>query len=140
MKKSQLNIIKTKLKNISAKKGNIMHGLKKNEKSFKKFGEVYFSYIKKNHIKGWKKHKKMTLNLVVPLGKVKFVFISENLLTYREEIIGENQYYRLTVPKNLWFSFKGISKNKSLVVNIASIPHDSSETINLPLKKINYKW
>ena len=67
-------IILTDLKKISTNGGNVLHYLKSTDEGFNKFGEVYFSWINKNSIKAWKKHTKMTLNLVVPLGKVKFVF------------------------------------------------------------------
>ena len=60
---------------------------------------MYFSWINKNSIKAWKKHTKMTLNLVVPLGKVKFVFHNPKQPdVFREETIGEDNYKRLTVP------------------------------------------
>ena len=52
-----------------------MRFLKKNELKNWTFGEAYFSKIKFNKIKAWKYHSKMTLNLAVPHGKVKFVFI-----------------------------------------------------------------
>ena len=32
------------------------------------FEEAYFSLIDKDAVKAWKRHKTMTLNLVVPLG------------------------------------------------------------------------
>ena len=42
------------------------------------FGEIYFSNINSLCIKAWKKHKIMTLNLIVPIGKVRFVFHDKN--------------------------------------------------------------
>ena len=45
------------IKQISLPDGDVMHVLKKSEGSFSKFGEVYFSWIKKNKIKGWKKQQ-----------------------------------------------------------------------------------
>ena len=43
-----------------------MHGIKKNDTGYVGFGEVYFSYINPKAVKAWKKHNRMTLNLVVP--------------------------------------------------------------------------
>ena len=37
--------------------------------------EELFSTIKCNKIKAWKRHLKMTMNLIVPLGNVKFIFM-----------------------------------------------------------------
>ena len=78
MGKKLLDKIKTTpLKIIKLPTGNIMRVLKKNESKNWNFGEAYFSKIKFNKIKAWKYHLKMTLNLAVPQGKVKFVFYSE---------------------------------------------------------------
>ena len=62
MKNSDLNKISTKnLKKINLNDGNVFHFLKNREKSFSKFGEAYFSFIKYKKIKAWKKHNKMTI-------------------------------------------------------------------------------
>ena len=66
-----------KKKIINHPKGNIMHYIKKNDKNYVKFGEVYFTWIKKNSLKGWKLHKKMYMNLTVPVGHIKFTFLDE---------------------------------------------------------------
>ena len=72
MDNSDVNeIILTDLKKIDTNGGNVLHYLKSTDEGFNQFGEVYFSWINKNAIKAWKKHTKMTLNLVVPFGKVK---------------------------------------------------------------------
>ena len=42
---------------ISNNKGNIIKIINKNNKEFIKFGELYFSEIKKSYIKGWNLHK-----------------------------------------------------------------------------------
>ena len=44
-----------------------------------KFGEVYFTWIKKNYLKGWKFHKKMHMNLTVPVGKIRCIFYDKNI-------------------------------------------------------------
>ena len=61
-----------KLKKIPNPKGDIFHALKSSEDSFSGFGEAYFSSIKETEIKGWKKHTKMTMNLIVPVGSIMF--------------------------------------------------------------------
>ena len=81
MGKKILNKIKvTKLKIIKLPAGNIMRALRKNELRNWTFGEAYFSKVKFGKIKAWKFHTKMTLNLIVPLGKVKFVFYSKKMM------------------------------------------------------------
>jgi dTDP-4-dehydrorhamnose 3,5-epimerase len=65
-------IKKTDLKIILSEDGSVMHSLKSSEKDFKGFGESYFSTVNNGAIKAWKRHKKMTLNLTVPVGIVRF--------------------------------------------------------------------
>ena len=66
-------VILTPLKKISHPRGDVFHGMKKSDNGYAGFGEAYFSTIKNGEIKGWNKHKRMTLNLVVPVGKVIFI-------------------------------------------------------------------
>ena len=133
-------IVKSEQKIINLDKGNLMHFIKKNDESYNGFGEIYFSNIIKGTIKGWKKHKKMTMNLCVPRGIVKFVFFTENKKFIEEIIIGESNYIRITVPPGIWFAFQGMSNNISLVCNFSNIIHDPEEVDNLDLNEINYSW
>jgi dTDP-4-dehydrorhamnose 3,5-epimerase len=121
-----------------------MHALKKSEANFEKFGEAYFSFVNFNSIKGWKKHKKMILNLVVPIGKVKFVFFDdrETSSTYHqffEITLSQQNYKRLTVEPGIWMAFEGLEE-QNLVLNIANIEHTPSDTYELNIDKIDYKW
>ena len=133
------NIKKIPLQVFPNENGNVYHALKKTDPGYFEFGEVYFSRININSIKAWKRHREMTMNLVVPLGEVKFIFL-DSFGNFRKEIIGEKNYFRLTVPPMIWFGFKGLSKPYSIVSNIANIVHDPNEAERLPLDKIKYDW
>ena len=102
--------------------------------------EAYFSKIKYGKIKAWKFHLKMTLNLVVPKGRVKFVFYSKEDDNFKVIELGEKKYSRLTVPPNIWFGFKGISKNESIILNLANIQHDPKEILRCTKNKIKFNW
>ena len=67
----------TPLKVIQHPQGDVYRALRADEASYKQFGEAYFSTIKQNEIKGWKKHREVTLNIVVPVGKIIFVLYSK---------------------------------------------------------------
>ena len=82
----------------------------------------------------------MTMNLVVPVGNVRFVFFSMDDCKYRVEEIGSDHYARLTVPPGIWFGFKGLSSSSSLVLNMSSIVHDPYEVSRLNLSDIEYSW
>ena len=132
-------ILVTSLKIIPVEGGDVMHGLKEIDDGYIKFGEAYFSYIKKNKVKAWKRHKLMQLNLIVPKGDVLFVF-KDALENFRKEIIGESNPKRLTVPQGLWFGFKGINSKESVILNISNIMHDDREVEKKEINEINYDW
>ena len=129
----------TPLKRIPVIGGDVLHAMKKTDHGFSGFGESYFSQIESGVVKAWKKHSKMTLNLIVPIGKVRFVFVDNDGL-FRVETIGDNNYLRLTIPPGIWFGFKGIFKNTSLILNIANIEHSIEEVERKEINKIKYNW
>jgi len=120
--------------------GNVLHALKQDDIGYSSFGEAYFSWVEIGVVKGWKRHTQMTMNLVVPVGNVRFVFCMGNAEGYRTEEIGIDRYMRLTVPPGIWFSFQGRVDPKSLVLNIASIQHDPNEAQRLELSEFEYDW
>lgn len=138
-------LILTPLNRIHNPNGDILHGIKRSEAEFSSFGEAYFSMIKNGSIKGWNKHKVMTLNLIVAIGEVSFVVYDDreasntNGSFYKIELSQLN-YKRLTVPPGLWLAFKGKGNQSNLILNIASIEHDSEEIERKPLEQINYNW
>ena len=141
MGKTILNKIKVtplKIKKISS--GNVMRVLQKKELKKWSFGEAYFSKIKFKKIKAWKYHLKMTLNLAVPSGRVKFVFYSQKENRFRVIEIGERKYLRITVPPKVWFGFKGMAKNESIILNIANAEYNSKEILRLKKNKIKFNW
>ena len=130
---SELNKIKFyKQSIIRVEGGDIYHVIKKSNHPNFQFGEAYFSFVDYKFIKGWKLHKKMISNFCVPKGEVEFVFVSKDFKDSRTILLGEQEYGRLYVPPNIWYSFKGISKTQSLILNLSSIEHDENE-----IKKIN---
>jgi dTDP-4-dehydrorhamnose 3,5-epimerase len=125
------DILITKLNIIKSDDGSVFHGIKSTDIGFEKFGETYFSFINEGAFKGWKKHTKMTMNLIVPIGEIRFNFIdlredSQNFNERMEINLSVKNYVRLTVPPSIWFGFKGLA-DQNMLVNIASIPHDPKE-------------
>ena len=138
-------VIYTPLSIIDTKGGDILHAMKSRDTGFFGFGESYFSTIEPNAIKGWKLHHEMVLNLVVPLGAVKFVIFDDRKGSktegeFREFSLSRANYGRLTVAPKLWVAFQGVDFQDSLILNIASIPHDPSESKTKELNELNYNW
>jgi dTDP-4-dehydrorhamnose 3,5-epimerase len=124
----------TPLKRIKHPKGDIYHALKANESSCYGFGEAYFTTILCGETKGWKKHLRMTLNLVVPVGGVCFYLHNDKVHESIMIEIGENNYQRLTINPGIWVAFRGIGDGLNLVLNVANILHDQTESINVPIE------
>lgn len=135
----------TSLKIIPNPKGNVFHALKQSDIGYNGFGEAYFSTVNYGEIKGWKKHAKMTLNLIVPAGEIKFVLYddrpgSTTKGNYFEESLSLKNYKRLTVPPGIWMGFQGMDKELNLLLNIANIKHDQIESEKIDLDNIPFNW
>jgi dTDP-4-dehydrorhamnose 3,5-epimerase len=138
-------LLLTPLKKIYHPKGDILHGMKKSDQGFVDFGEAYFSTIKYGEVKGWNKHKRMTLNLVVPAGKVVFVVYDDRERTKTRGNffiveISVDAYQRLTVPPGVCLAFKGKGDGTNLILNVADLEHDPDEVERLNLNQIEYDW
>ena len=129
----------TPLLTIETPGGSVKHALKQTDQGFLGFGEAYISTVEHRAIKGWKKHTRMTCNLIVVNGLVRFV-VRESDGNFCEYTIGDSNYARLTIPPGLWFAFSGVVETDSLVLNIANQPHDPQEAKTKPLEEISYEW
>jgi len=137
------DILVTPLKRIETDGGDVLHALKQDDIGYVDFGEAYFSLVTRGAVKAWKRHKRMTMNIVVPMGWVRFVFRSEHengVDECRIEEIGADRYARITVPPGVWFGFQGLSYSQSIILNIANITHDPNEVERLQISDINYVW
>lgn len=134
-------IVTEKLNIISKKNGSIFPIIKSDSEHFSKFGEVYISSIGENVVRAWKKHKSLKQYFVVPIGKVKFVFLINN--KFEEIIIGSDNYSFIKVPKNIWYGFKNLSSKDSYIINFIDLPHSkgNSEFSDYNENKIKgYNW
>ena len=134
----------TPLKQFPMERGDVLRGLKANENSFHGFGEAYFTFINHNRIKAWRKHRKATLNLIVPVGEIQFVFYDdrEDSTTFKEFFtvsLSINNYQRLTIPPMLWMGFKGIGE-QNLLLDIMNIRHDLDDEDRITVENIPYSW
>ena len=125
----KIGVRKKKLKIIDNVNGSIMHAIKKSDFEYKSFGEVYFSNINYKSI-----------NLVVPIGLVKFVFFNQELGEFKEYSIGPDNYYLLNVDPLIWFGFQGLNKGSNLVMNFANIEHDPNEVERKSFSDLIYNW
>ena len=141
-------VILTNLKQIKDERGAVYHVMKNDSETFYSFGEAYFSKINKNIVKGWKYHKEMKQNFCVPYGKLKLVLFDNRVDSPSKGVINEiilsdnENYMRVTIPENIWYSFKCLSNDYCLLLNIANIKYMENESLQMALnnKIIPYKW
>lgn len=148
MKKTDTQIegvLLTPLKTIDVAGGDVRHAMKRNDPGYVGFGEAYFSIVKTGVVKAWKRHKLMTLNLVVCSGKIRFVIYddrqdlsSEDLI--QEVVLSSENYSRLTVPPMVWMGFQGIGAEVNMLLNIVDIEHSTEEVDRLTLNDISFNW
>ncbi len=130
------------LRHIESELGSVYKFLDENSKTYCGFGEIYFTTVKYNKIKGWNMHKIAQCNLAVVSGEINFVLAEDinELQTFSFYRLSEKKISSLHIPARTWFSFKGLSRKQNLVVNVINKPHDDEETSKIKFKKEYAKY
>lgn len=133
------------LRRIPDERGTILHVLSSTDPWFDRFGEIYASTIYKDAIKGWHKHREMTLNYACLAGRVKCVLYDDRAASpsrgsLMEVYLGPDSHALLTIPPDVWNGFKGMTD--ALVVNCCTHAHDPSRSERRPPTdpSIPYVW
>jgi dTDP-4-dehydrorhamnose 3,5-epimerase len=116
------------LKIIPDERGAIMHGVR-SDNILNPFGEVYFSKVFYEAIKGWHVHETLILNYICVYGQVKLVLydMRENSPTkgeIQEIFMGMDNYCLVHIPPGIANGTKGLWEPYSIVCNVASEPHN----------------
>lgn len=130
------------LKIVKNKKGNLKKIINSNSNYFYGFEELYISKINKNEIKAWKVHSKMTCNLLVIRGKVKFVIVLKKGIKQiiKTIILSENKNSILTIFPNTIFGFQNNSNDQSEILNFSNLKYNKKESLTYDLEEIKYDW
>ena len=135
------------LRRIPDERGTILHVMSSKDAWFDRFGEVYCSTVYPGVVKGWHKHKKMTLNYACLYGRVKCVLFDERPLSstkgsIMEVYLGPDSYNLLVVPPEVWNGFKGLNDPFAMIANCATHAHDpvQSERLDPHSNTIPYDW
>ena len=137
----ELKLFKSNIK--INKKGNVYKYIE-TSKSFKKIAEVYFSSIKKNNIKAWKKNKSSNQYFYIFNGKIDLkIFDDRNKKNriHNFKLGNKSKYSKILIPKNVWYGFKGLEKN-NIIINSLTVPHKNCkmETLEIKNKHIPIVW
>jgi dTDP-4-dehydrorhamnose 3,5-epimerase len=121
------------LRRIPDERGTIYHMLKSTDPHFLGFGEIYFTTVYQGIVKGWHKHRDMTLNYACIFGRVKVALYDdrENSRTagsVTEIFLGPDSYLLVSISPGIWTGFKGMSDPYAIVANCCTHPHDPTRT------------
>jgi hypothetical protein len=110
---------KRKIKIIKNKKGNIVKFYNFKKPLLNRYGEIYFSEVKKGVFKGWKFHENINQVMTICSGIVEFSFkkkinskIKKITLSYPDKL------GILYIPKNTHYCFRCKSQKKAMIVNL----------------------
>ena len=134
------------LKSFYDARGAIFRVMRNDDPFWMLPGEIYCSYIRPRMVKAWHLHREMTLNYAVPNGTIFLVLFDarDESPTYGQKqviTVGvAGAYSLIRIPPGIWNGFKSISKTRgALVINVASIPHDSKEIIRVPPDELMFQ-
>lgn len=135
------------LRRIPDERGTIFHMLRATDAHFTSFGEIYFSTIYKGVVKGWHRHREMTLHYACVFGRIKLVMFDDRPASatkgkLMEVFLGPDQHALVIIPPGVWNGFKGMTDPHAIVANCCSHPHDPTRSDRLdPFKNdIPYDW
>ena len=135
------------LKRIPDERGTVFHMLRSSDPHFIQFGEIYFSSVYRQVVKGWHRHREMTLNYACIHGRVKLVLYddreqSSTRGSLMELFLGPDDYSLAIIPPGIWNGFKGMSEPLAIVANCCTHPHDParSERLDPFQNHIPYDW
>ena len=135
------------LRRIPDERGTVMHMLSATDPHFIQFGEIYFSTIYRDVVKGWHRHRVMTLNYACVHGRVKLVLYDERDGSptrgeLQELFLGPDNHALVVIPPEVWNGFKGMSDPFAIVANCCTHAHDASRSSRLdPFENhIPYDW
>ena len=119
--------------------GQVKHFIKSTSKGFEGFGEAYFSSVEDGSISGWKRHRRVSCNLGVLKGNVRFVLLfPENKFVQFK--LSADDSKRLFIPPNFWYGFQGTSSVVSMIINIIDETHDPDEQDQCELDQFDFDW
>lgn len=135
------------LKQIFDNRGAVYHVFR-NDNNDVNVEEVYISRVNAGITKGWKQHLQTWQRFVVLYGKMEIVLHDErkNSPTYgafQRVILDEtDNYARLELAPQIWYAFRCLSEDYSLMINISEMIHVDGESNNIPLENdlFHYDW
>lgn len=135
------------LHRIDDHRGSLLRMLRADDTGFERFGEIYFSGIRPGIVKAWRRHRRVTSNLAVPVGRVRLVLYDDRAgsPTQGQTMViemGKPNYVLVTVPPGVWTGWQCLGEHDALIANCATEPHDDAEVDreDSDSVKVPYQW
>jgi len=122
------------LREIADARGAVLHMLRADAPHFGGFGEVYFSETLPGAIKAWKRHRRQTQRLAVPIGRIEIVVADDRADSPTRGSIARltlgrpDRYALLLIPPGLWYGWRALGDTPALIANCVDLPHDPGES------------
>lgn len=127
-----INYYFNELQSFQDERGFVKHGMKYDDENAFGIKEVYFSNVKNGYYKGWKKHQKMILNLIVISGEITFYLANNDFSEVVDFKISYKDSKRLTIMPNQWVAFTSAIKSSSTLINISNLINKEDIVENKP--------
>jgi len=137
------------LKVIPDDRGRLMEILRKDDKIFQKFGQVYMTTAYPGIIKAWHFHKIQTDNFTCVKGKMKLVLYdsrktSSTFGEINEFTISLDEPKLIQIPPFVYHGFKCISEDEAMVINTITEPYNRENPdeyrVDTYDNDISYDW
>ena len=142
-----------KLKLIPDERGRLMEMLRRDDKMFKKFGQVYMTLVKRGLVKAWHFHEKQDDYFVCLEGRA---LVALHDMRKDSPTYGQSQDFKLAapelegehllikIPKGVAHGFTALDCEQAKIVNIPTqkYNYDNPDEIRFPWNdpSINYRW
>ena len=141
-------VVVTDLRQITDERGSVLHMFRCDAPEFARFGECYFSELLPGAIKAWKRNRKQTQHLAVPVGRVRLVIYDDREASPTRgalsvlELGRPDDYRRVRIPPGLWYGFACVGASPALLANCSDLPHDpaTNELRSEDELSIPYDW
>ena len=138
-----------KLRVIPDERGRLMEILRSDDEFFTQFGQVYMTTAYPGVVKAWHYHKVQSDNMAVIRGMMKIVLYdsrreSKTFGEVNEFFAGEHNPVLIHIPPLVFHSFKCISTEEAVVINVPTEAYRYREPdeyrVDPHTKDIPYDW
>lgn len=120
-----MNIKIKELKIISDKRGSVRKMISSQDPEFTKFGEIYFSTIKKDVVKAWMKNKTATTNYTLIQGSVKLVLVENEEI--KEIHLDSKEGKLITISPGIWRGIENTGQTEAIIADLMDRPYDEKD-------------